>query len=162
MVVGVAATDGFLKWMIYLTVGLYVLTGLRGYSGLNGENMKARSKEIYEIRPYLENPQMNCQSCGIIRVFRATHCPFCKDCVAKHSRHSIVFGSCIGAANEFLCTLFFLFLSLTLGVVLSRFWYLSSYGMLTKVMFYLLNVPLCWMSFNEFLQFFVFVLVLDI
>ena len=50
-------------------------------------------------------------------MFRATHCPFCKVCVAKHSRHSLVFGSCIGAANEFLCTLFFLSLTLTLFLI---------------------------------------------
>ena len=100
---------------------------------------------------------MNCQECGIIRLFRAAHCPYCKTCIAKHSRHSIVFGSCIGAANEMLCLLFFFFLGLSLNIIVIRFWHGTSYGFLTKIMFYLLNIPLCWMSYNEFLQFFVFV-----
>ena len=100
---------------------------------------------------------MNCQACQIPRMFRSTHCPFCKVCVAKHSRHSLVFGNCIGAANELLCALFFLSLALTLGLILYHFWQTSTYGLLTKIMFYSLNVSLFWMSFNEFLQFFVFV-----
>lgn len=99
---------------------------------------------------------MNCQACQIPRMFRSTHCPFCKVYVAKHSRHSLVFGNCIGAANELLCALFFLSLALTLGLILYHFWQTSTYGLLTKIMFYSLNVSLFWMSFNEFLQFFVF------
>ena len=102
---------------------------------------------------------MSCQGCGIIRLFRATHCPFCKTCIAKHSRHSIVFGGCIGAANEMLCVLFFFMLWCSLNMMLLVFFWGNGYGFLTRLMFYLLNVPLCWMSFNEFLQFFVFVII---
>ena len=91
---------------------------------------------------------MSCQACQIVRLFRATHCPFCKTCIAKHSRHSVVFGSCIGAANEMLCLFFFFFLGLTLNLIIIRFWNSNTYGMLTKLMFYLLNIPLCWMSYN--------------
>ena len=158
VVVGMAASDDFLKWMIYFTLILYVAVALRGSSALIGERMKNKSKEIYEVRPYLDNPNLSCQGCGIIRLFRATHCPFCKTCIAKHSRHSIVFGSCIGAANEMLCIFFFFFLWISLNTILIKFWWGNSYGFLTKLMFYLLNIPLCWMSFGEFMQFFVFVL----
>lgn len=53
--------------------------------------------------------------------------------------------------------LFFLSLTITLGLIIALFYKGSTYGMLTKFMFYLLNVPLYWMSFTEFMQFLVFV-----
>ena len=109
------------------------------------------------MRPYLENPAMNCQQCKIVRMFRATHCPFCNTCVAKHSRHSVVFGSCIGAANELLCVLFFMSLTVTLGVIVASFWETNTYGLLTKIIFYLMNVPFCWLSLAESAGFIVFV-----
>lgn len=99
VVVGVAAVDQLLRIMSATTLILYFLVGLRGNSRLNTDSMKNKTKEIVEVRPYLQNPQMNCQACGIIRLFRSIHCPMCKTCVAKHSRHSLVFGSCIGASN---------------------------------------------------------------
>ena len=102
---------------------------------------------------------MSCTQCGIVRVFRAFHCPFCKTCVPKHSRHSIVWGSCIGASNQLLAMGFFLILSLVLGDAIYGFYLKGSYGIITKVMFYLLNGSLCWISTNEFLQLFIFVIV---
>lgn len=91
---------------------------------------------------------MKCQGCDIVRLFRAAHCPFCKTCIAKHSRHSVIFGSCIGAANEMLCLIFFLCMGLSLNLTILRFFHVTSYGLLTKIMFYALNVPLCWNSYG--------------
>lgn len=90
-----------------------------------------------------------CGGCGIIRFYRSMHCPFCKSCIAKHSRHSVLFGICIGAANEFIALLFFLSLFATQAVTLYLFSHLT-YGIITKVLFYLMNGVFCWMSFTEF------------
>lgn len=85
------------------------------------------------------------------------HCPFCKSCVAKHSRHSVVFGICVGAANEFYALIFFLLFWLTQLVSLSLFFHAASYGLLTKLMFYSMNGTLCWMAFTEFITLALFV-----
>lgn len=111
--------------------------------------MRRKTKEIFDLRPYLDNPNSTCGGCGIIRYYRSMHCPFCKSCIAKHSRHSILFGVCIGAANELFALLFFLSLFLTQAGVLWLFSHLS-YGIITKVLFYLMNGAFCWMSFTEF------------
>ncbi len=42
---------------------------------------------------------MKCSNCKILKTFRAFHCPMCKICVPKFSRHSLAFGTCIGAGN---------------------------------------------------------------
>jgi len=102
------------------------------------------------VRPYLENPQMSCNGCNIIRLYRSMHCPVCKTCIAKHTRHSIIFGICIGAANELLSLLFFLSLFATECYLLYLFLVANSYGFITKLMFYLLNISICWLSFVEF------------
>jgi len=52
-----------------------------------------------------------------------------------------------------------LILSLALGDAIFGFYIKGSYGIITKIMFYLLNGSLCWMSANEFLQLFIFVIV---
>ena len=48
-----ADTDALLKMMVYLTMFLYVMVALRGSSVLKGERMEKKSKEIFEVRPYL-------------------------------------------------------------------------------------------------------------
>ena len=138
-----------LWWSSAVVLALYQLTALRGCSSLRTEEMKTKSREAIALRPYLQTPHTTCSGCGTLKLFRAAHCQFCKTCVAKHSRHSLVWGGCIGAANELLAMLFFAALAVTLGNTLTRFWAKGSYGLLTRVMFYLLNVPLCWMAWVE-------------
>jgi hypothetical protein len=60
-----------------------------------------------------------------------------------------VFGVCVGAPNELLALLFFLSLFATQCYVLYLFFVANSYGLITKLMFYMLNVSVCWMSFVE-------------
>lgn len=149
VVAGVAGHFALLRWLMVATVGAYVAVGLRGNSPLNGEKWQRKSEEIYRVRPYLENPQTTCGGCKIVKPFRAMHCPACKSCIAKHSRHSVAFGSCIGAANELPAILFFSLLFVTQAVTLGSFAQVSSYGFLTKVMFYLLNGWVCWTTLRE-------------
>jgi hypothetical protein len=85
------------------------------------------------------------------------HCPFCKSCISKHSAHSVVFGLCIGAANELFALLYFLSFWVTEALVLWMFFKLGTYGLVTKVMFYLMNGTFCWMAFTEFAKLAVFV-----
>ena len=53
VVVGMADTDSLLKMMVYITMFLYLMVALRGSSVLKGERMEKKSKEIFEVRPYL-------------------------------------------------------------------------------------------------------------
>lgn len=87
------------------------------------------------------------------------HCPFCKSCVAKHSRHSVVFGVCVGASNEFFAILFFLLFWITQMTILFLFFQAGTYGIITKIMFYAMNGSLCWMAFTEFAALTMFVLI---
>lgn len=99
VVVGIGHENPLLRTLVWATLAAYLLVGLRGSGELGGDEVKQQSKQIYTVRPYLENGNSSCQACGIVRFFRSMHCPFCKSCVAKHSRHSVVFGICVGAAN---------------------------------------------------------------
>jgi hypothetical protein len=100
---------------------------------------------------------MTCGGCKIVKPFRATHCPACKSCIGKHSRHSVAFGICIGAANELPAILFFLLLFVTQVVTLGSFAKVSTYGFLTRFMFYLLNGWVCWTTLRETATLFILV-----
>jgi hypothetical protein len=160
VVVGLGHDHLLLRGLIWATLAVYLLVGLRGSGELNSEGTKQRSKEIYTIRPYLENPNSSCGACGIVRFYRAMHCPFCKSCVAKHSRHSVVFGVCVGAANEIFALLFFLLLWATQLLILWLFFQAGTYGIITKIMFYAMNATICWMAFTEFAALLMFVNVM--
>jgi hypothetical protein len=69
----------------------------------------------------------------------------------------VVFGICIGAANEFFALLFFLLFWVTQLVILWLFFKAGTYGLITKIMFSLMNGAFCWMSFTEFAKLAVFV-----
>lgn len=72
----------------------------------------------------------------------------CKTCIPKFTRHSLVFGVCIGAANELLSLLFFMSMTMLSSYSLYKFSQLISlFGIITIAMFYLLNVAIVWMSF---------------
>lgn len=85
------------------------------------------------------------------------HCPYCKSCVTKHTRHSIAFGACIGAANEFFSLLFFTLFWATQLLILYTFYSTNTYGIITKIMFYAMNGSLCWISFTDAATLFIFV-----
>ena len=105
---------------------------------------------------------MSCGQCGIVRMFRAAHCPFCKSCVAKHTRHSLVWGICIGGANQFLAWLFFVASTFTFLAICLIFHWTNKYGAITKIMFYFVNVPLFWMSFVQAITLFIFNIVYNV
>lgn len=157
VVVGIGHENPLLRGLIWVTLAAYLLVGLRGSGEIGNAEGREKSKQIYSVRPYLENPNSSCNPCGIVRFYRSMHCPFCKSCVAKHSRHSVVFGICVGAANEFYALIFFLLFWLTQLVSLSLFFHAASYGLLTKLMFYSMNGTLCWMAFTEFITLALFV-----
>lgn len=149
VVVGISEENDFLSLLIYLTLGCYILVALRGSGTLSNDQNKQRSKTALQSRPYLEHPQMSCQPCAIIKAFRAFHCPVCKTCVPKFTRHSLVFASCIGAANELLACLFFGVFGGVEFYILWVFLTQTSYGLVTQVMFCWLNGFLCWESLCE-------------
>lgn len=103
---------------------------------------------------------MSCSACNVIRLYRSSHCPICKSCIAKTSRHSVVFGICIGAANELVCLLFFLSLFVTESYLLYIFAVGNTYSIITRVMFYLLNMSICWLSLVEFATLLILVMML--
>ncbi len=81
------------------------------------------------------------------KAFRACHCPLCKTCVPKFSRHSLVFGVCVGAANELLVILFFLSMAILSSYSLYKLVTLRSlYGIITLAMIYSINLAIIWMS----------------
>lgn len=85
--------------IILLPLTLFVLIALRGPGNLStDENIKRTNKAVW-VRPYLQNPGLTCSQCKILKVFRSNHCPICKVCIPKFTRHSLVFGICVGAAN---------------------------------------------------------------
>lgn len=75
------------------------------------------------------------------------HCPFCKMCVPKFSRHSIVFGVCIGAANELLVILFFLSMVVFECYFLYKLTMLfDQFGAITITIQYILNFTVLYIS----------------
>ncbi len=80
-------------------VTLFVLTALRGGGSLNTEEMKERTEKLLAEKAYLRNSRMYCSECEVVAGFRSNHCPMCKECVSKHSKHSMVLNSCIGSNN---------------------------------------------------------------
>ena len=102
-----------------------------------------------------------CPQCKILKLFRAFHCPMCKVCITKFTRHSLVFGSCIGSTNELLAWAFFFCLTVAEFLTIWAFFNESSYGMITNIMFYALNVYIFWISFVEMSTIFMMVIFLN-
>lgn len=102
---------------------------------------------------------LNCPQCKILKLFRAFHCPMCKVCITKFTRHSLAFGSCIGSTNELLAWAFFFCLSVAEFFTISAFFNESDYGLITNIMFYALNVYIFWISFVEMSTIFVMVIL---
>ncbi len=88
-----------------------------------------------------------CPQCKILKIFRSFHCPICKVCITKFTRHSLAFGSCIGSANELLALGFFFCLTVAEILTLGYFFLDTNYGLITNFMFYALNAYICWSSF---------------
>ena len=97
--VGIGHQNDLLKGMIATTLALYLLVGLRGSGRHRNEKAQQFTEKVLEMRPYLNNPQMLCNKCKVLKVYRTMHCPACDSCIKKHTRHSLIFGRCIGAPN---------------------------------------------------------------
>lgn len=89
----------FSSVILVLPVVIYTLVAIRGPGNLATDYNIKRANKAYSIRPYLQNPGLTCSECKILKIFRSNHCPVCKVCVPKFTRHSLVFGTCVGAAN---------------------------------------------------------------
>ena len=66
----------------------------------------------------------------------------------------------MGAANELLTVLFFLTLAIQSGYVLIKFASLSDFGILTKIMMFLINGYVCVGAFWEFFTFLMMVQIM--
>lgn len=101
-----------------------------------------------------------CPQCKVLKIFRAFHCPICKVCITKFTRHSLAFGSCIGSTNELLAWTFFFSLTVAEFLTILAFFNDTNYGFITNIMFYLLNIYIFWISFVEMSIIFVMVIFL--
>lgn len=94
--------NGFLFGLYSSVVILFTLTAIRGSGNLKNDSMQRYSYDLLKKKPYLKTPKAFCDECEVVRGFRINHCPSCKSCVPKYTRHSLLLNQCIGAGNELL------------------------------------------------------------
>lgn len=73
-----------------------------------------------------KNPELKknmCSQCDVIKTMRCMHCYHCNKCILKYNFHSDWFNICIGASNELLYLITFLFVMIYFTIVLITFIY---------------------------------------
>ena len=104
----------FLDFLNKTTLRLFVFSvlGLNLHYWFYIDKLFVENDEEIEKFVAKRNPEIKkgkCEFCGVIRICRSTHCPFCNKCVKKFQLHSDWFNICIGGNNElvYAVTLFF-------------------------------------------------------
>jgi hypothetical protein len=105
---------------------LFILTAIRGNGSLKNIDMQHNSSVLVKKKPFLKNMRSFCDECEVVKGFRTNHCPSCKACIPKYTRHSLVLNQCIGASNELLYMMLMLCIFIAQSTAFAQFITLSS------------------------------------
>lgn len=153
--------NGFLFGLYSAVVLFFTLAAIRGNGSLKNETMQRYSHDLLKKKPYLKTPRAYCEECEVVKAFRIHHCPSCKSCIPKYTRHSLLLNQCIGAGNEIL------YLGIVLSLFLAQTWALLEFtihhrqevemSLASKVSFYIINIYVCWLALSDVLTIFIYV-----
>mmetsp|Transcript_148082 Transcript_148082/g.258819 ORF Transcript_148082/g.258819 Transcript_148082/m.258819 type:complete len:315 (-) Transcript_148082:775-1719(-) len=85
--------------IIFLIITALTDPGIIPKGNLQGEQLKGFPNEVEEIVNGVKVKRRWCQTCQILRPLRASHCPYCDNCVKRYDHHCPWTGTCIGERN---------------------------------------------------------------
>lgn len=115
----------YLSLTISLILMILSIITLVGHSFISTSLYLDKDTDIdnYIVNKNQELKKNICLKCEVVKTMRAMHCYHCNKCILKYNFHSDWFNMCIGASNELIYLITFLFVMIYFTIVFITFIY---------------------------------------